>query len=138
MPDDTDYINIEQYQELQEASQKHSKYGNKRVKADGYTFDSQAEYSRYCELKLLVKAGEIKRLRVHPPFQISDAFTVYQTGELVKARYYEADFEYYDVERMRRVVEDVKGKRTALFDLKWDLVRYRNRDEHIDFVLKNV
>jgi len=38
----------------------------------------------------------------------------------VRAAWYEADFQYYD---NGIVVEDVKGKETALFRLKWKLVR---------------
>jgi len=133
-----EFMDLEQYHALLEFQPNRSKYGNKRVKADGYTFDSQAEYQRYCELKTLQRTGEISLLRVHPRFVIMEAYTIYTTGERIKARHYEADFEYYDVESMRRVVEDVKGKRTDVFNLKWDLVRKAYQDEPIDWVLVNV
>jgi len=120
-----EFMDIEQYHALQASGETRSKYGNKRVKTDGYTFDSKAEYRRYLELKVLQRAGEISRLEVHPAFIVMDAYTVPRTGELVKARKYVADFGYQDLERMHHVVEDIKGKRTALFNLKWDLVRVR-------------
>jgi hypothetical protein len=100
-----------------------SKYGNKRVKADGYTFDSQAEYRRWQELKLLEQAGEISDLEVHPKFIISpggrDAFT----GKVIRKRTYEGDFAYIELDTDRQIIEDTKGVATQVFRLKWDLVR---------------
>ena len=52
-----------------------SKYNAKRVKRDGYTFDSKAEAKRYWELKQLEKAQEIAFLEVHPKFILQPAFT---------------------------------------------------------------
>jgi hypothetical protein len=81
-----------------------SKYGNTRVEEDGYTFDSKAEHRRYQELKLMVAAGEIEGLFVHPPFDlhVND----------VKIGRYTADFEYWDVVTGKLVVEDVKSSAT--------------------------
>ncbi len=46
------------------------KYGNRKVKVDGYTMDSQAEAQRYTYLKLLQMAGEISNLEVHEVFEL--------------------------------------------------------------------
>ena len=35
------------------------KYGNQKIVSGGEVFDSKREYRRWCELKLLEKAGEI-------------------------------------------------------------------------------
>ena len=40
-----------------------TKYKNKKVSVDGIEFDSKLEANRYCELKLLQRANEIKNLR---------------------------------------------------------------------------
>ena len=37
-----------------------SKYGSRKVKKDGMTFDSIREYNRWRELKLLERAGKIE------------------------------------------------------------------------------
>lgn len=47
-----------------------NKYGARKVKADGFVFDSLAEYSRYCELVILQKTGAICGLQVHPKFEL--------------------------------------------------------------------
>lgn len=101
-----------------------SKFGNRKVVIDGYTFDSQAEGRRYRELKLLEAAGVIGCLRVHPPYQLQEGYKHAETGKRVQAIRYEADFEY--IEDGKVVVEDVKAwdkKKqqfilTAVFKLK--------------------
>ena len=83
-----------------------TKYNNKRVKEDGYTFDSKAEHRRYLQLKICVKAGVITKLKVHPRFVL--------TAGIV----YVADFEYMQDGgdgRPRKVVEDVKGVKTGVY-----------------------
>jgi hypothetical protein len=106
-----------------------NKYGNKRVKADGYTFDSQAEYRRYCELKLLEQAGEIIDLEVHPKFSLTPRGLDLWSRKPIRPRKYEGDFQYQEDGHL--VVEDVKGAATQLFKLKWDIVRLRY--PHIEF-----
>lgn len=88
------------------------KYGNKPVRLDnGITFDSQAEYRRWIELKLLVDAGVIKELERQPKYKLTCGGkpVMYETGRQAT---YTADFRYWDIEKNRRVVEDVKGKDT--------------------------
>ena len=79
-----------------------SKYGNKKVKLEGYVFDSRAEASRYQELRLMEKANAIHALEVHPTF--------YFSINNVSLGYYKADFQYW--ENGRRIVEDVKSEAT--------------------------
>lgn len=106
-----------------------SKYGNKTAYADGYRFDSLAEYHRYMELKLLETAGELSDLRVHPRYLLQEGFRY--KGKTERPIYYEADFEYLDTETSTRVVEDVKGKRTSVYTLKRKLFLAKHR--HFDF-----
>ena len=93
-----------------------SKYGNRRVKLDGYLFDSQAEARRYGELVLLQRAGEIHYLRVHPSYLLHAGFKV--GGKPYQPITYIADFEY--LEGCKTIVEDVKGRGvvTPVFRIK--------------------
>jgi hypothetical protein len=81
---------------------KKSKYNNVKVEADGFTFDSKKEYSRYLDLKAQVKSGEISELQHHV------TFTFVHNG--IKIGGYEADFTYN--RGGKEVVEDVKSKAT--------------------------
>jgi len=96
-----------------------NKYNARKVKDDGYTFDSKAEHRRYCELKLLQAAGEISSLRVHPKYELMPGFTDW-TGKRQRNISYIADFEYLEQPSMNLVVEDVKSKptMTPVFRLK--------------------
>jgi hypothetical protein len=93
-----------------------SKYGNRKTRVDGITFDSKAEARRFGELKLLQKAGEIKHLKVHSRYSLS--------LHLVKLGFYEDDFSYYDMRQKRMVYEDVKGYRKGC---AYDLFRLKKK-----------
>jgi len=102
-----------------------SKYGAKKVKMDGYTFDSKAEATRYWELKQLVKKQEIAFLEVHPKFVLQPAFTY--RGLRIRQITYTADFKYSEGDKI--VIEDVKGGNatmTQLFNVKWKMAKYQN------------
>jgi hypothetical protein len=98
-----------------------SKYGAKRAEQDGITFDSLAEWRRYQELKLLLAAGEIADLRVHPRYTLLEAFTDAQ-GRKHRPLVYVADFAYFEVFSGLEVVEDVKGMETREFKIKEKLL----------------
>lgn len=104
-----------------------NKYNAHKVTLDGITFDSLAEYSRYCELKLLERAGEISGLEVHKVFTLQDAF-IYQ-GKKERRITYETDFLYCDDNGL--VIEDVKGVQTEAFKLKWKMMKYKYKN--VDF-----
>lgn len=93
-----------------------NKYGNVKAEADGMVFDSRKERERYLELKLLVKAKEIRELVCQPRFLILEKF-----GK-DRARYYVSDFAYFEKDDKgyysRRVVEDCKGYKTETYKLK--------------------
>jgi hypothetical protein len=89
------------------ASWTRSKYRAVPTEVDGHRFASQAEARRFGELKLLEKAGEIRRLELQPAFPL--AVLGVTLGEFV------ADFQYEqrgDEGIWKFVVEDVKGMRT--------------------------
>jgi hypothetical protein len=94
------------------------KYGAKATTLDGIRFASIAESRRYAELLLLQKAGEIECLELQPRFPIIVKGITVAT--------YIGDFRYRVVKGMRgslTVVEDVKGVRTPVYQLKKKLVR---------------
>lgn len=112
--------------------QKSGRYGNvRKIEEDGHRFDSFREYRRYWELKALQAGGLINNLTVHPSYDIVIGGVPImvcsnQHGKWDRQLRYEADFEYYDYELGREVIEDVKmqsGHRTAVYRLKRALMK---------------
>lgn len=118
------------------------KYGNRKVVVDGIEFDSQKEARRYCELKLLQRAGKITDLQLQREFELIPAqyetFARYgKTGKrlqdgkrcIEKSCTYKADFAYMKDGQL--VVEDAKGYRDpasagyAKFVIKRKLLLWR-------------
>lgn len=92
-----------------------NKYGAKKVRTpDGQVFDSQMEYHRWCELRLLERAGRISGLRRQVKYELIPK----QDGE--RACTYVADFVYN--EDGKTVVEDCKGFRTEGYKVKRKLM----------------
>ena len=89
-----------------------NKYGARRLRIDGITFDSRLEADRYQQLKLLERAGEITGLEYHKKFVIIPKS---KHGNDV---YYEADFFYF--ENGKPIVEDTKSEATvtAIYKIK--------------------
>ena len=97
-----------------------SKYNNRKVEYDGYTFDSQAEYHRYLALCDRGQRGEIEQIEVHPCFILQERFFDEHGEKWIRAITYTADFRYLE-HGCHHVVEDVKGGRatqTAVFRVK--------------------
>jgi hypothetical protein len=93
-----------------------NKYGAKKIvdPATGYEFDSKKEFYRWCELRILERAGKIFDLQRQVKYELIPK----QKGE--RAVYYIADFVYY--ENGNKVVEDCKGYQTEVFRLKKKLL----------------
>ena len=94
-----------------------SKYGNKRVQADGKKFDSQKEFRHYLKLKNLAAEGKIYGLTCQVPFHFpvnGEALKYIDSNRKIK---YIADFEYFTPEG-KRVIEDVKGFKTRDYLIK--------------------
>lgn len=106
------------------------KYRNQKCSYDGMTFDSKHERDRYCELKLLQKAGKISDLRCQVPFRlVPEQREPDRTGPrggrrrgrvIEKAVDYVADFVY--IQEGKTVVEDAKGVRTKDYIIKRKLM----------------
>lgn len=115
--------------------QTESKYKSKEVTVGGETFDSSKEYRRFCELKLLQRAGKIKDLQRQVKFVLIptqyETFERYskKTGKRLKDGCkvveqecaYIADFVYTNAEG-KTVVEDTKGFKTKDYIIKRKLM----------------
>jgi hypothetical protein len=118
---------------------KKSKYHSRKITRDGVTFDSVREYRRFCELRLLEKAGEITNLQRQVTFpliptQREEPCEVYQRGKnkgmpkqgklIEKEVNYIADFVYTDAATGETIVEDAKGVKTKDYILKRKMMLY--------------
>lgn len=107
-----------------------SKYGSRKCTYDGMTFDSKRERDRYCDLRILEKAGQISDLRCQVKYTLipeqrgPDALGPKggrKRGKILeKACCYVADFVY--IKDGKTVVEDVKGVRTKDYIIKRKLM----------------
>ena len=102
------------------------KYHNRpaeRVMPDGTVrmFDSEHEATRYDELRLLEKAGEIVDLQCQKRYRLLPAQTK-KNGKVEKPVDYIADFVYRD--GIMTVVEDAKGFKTPEYVIKRKLMLY--------------
>lgn len=116
-----------------------NKYKNRKtITSDGVLHDSSLEAQRWCELKLLERAGKIKDLKRQVEYELIPA--QYETYErygkngqrlkdgvrLIERKVcYVADFVYVDVETGEDIVEDTKSaitKKNKDFVLKRKLM----------------
>lgn len=91
-----------------------SKYNAKPTVIDGIRFASKHEATRYQELKIMQRCGEVSSLELQPKFPI-------RVNDVLVCTYF-ADFRYINAEN-REIVEDAKGFRTDVFKLKKKLVK---------------
>ena len=97
------------------------KYGNRKIIRDGIEFGSIKECQRYCELKLMQRAGLISDLQMQVPFELIPSQRI--DGKVVeRAVNYIADFVYQ--QNSLKVVEDTKGMRTKDYIIKRKLMLY--------------
>ena len=140
-------------QEFKKMMQKESKYHSKKITVGGETFDSSKEYRRFCELKLLQRAGKITDLQRQVKFVLiptqREPDEIGSRGGVKKGKVieqecaYVADFVYKEpvtiettwhsneghsgtkiVHDFETVVEDTKGFRTADYIIKRKLMLY--------------
>lgn len=90
-------------------------------------FDSIAEHTRACELKILRDAGEIEELEFQPRFDLH--VPEFETDEHIKIGTYIADFCYF--EKGEFIVEDVKNKSGMTTDVAiWKIKHYQAEYGH--------
>lgn len=110
------------------------KYHNQPDSRGNLRFDSKKEARRYDELILMLKAGQIRNLRLQQQYTLQESY-ITETGERVRAIHYVADFAYerptapdkYGTVFWLPVVEDVKSRatKTAQYEMKKKLLRER-------------
>ena len=98
---------------LGSAVPRRSKYGNQKTELDGHKFASKKEARRYAQLRLLQTGKVIYGLACQPVWPL--------VVNGVRVGKYIGDFAY--IEKNRPVVEDAKGMRTPVFNLKWRMVK---------------
>jgi len=101
-----------------------SKYNAKKITIDGITFDSQAEARYYTRLLKLKKSGVVEDFAMQKVFTLLDRFAHPQTGRIVRAITYRADFEVYYSDGRVEVV-DIKGFLTPEFKIKAKMFMFR-------------
>lgn len=98
-----------------------NKFNAQAVVVDGHRFASKHEASRYRDLQVLSRAGEIRDLELQPAFPIVAHGADGQPAVVAK---YHADFRYVVVKTGEVVVEDAKSAatRTTAYRLRKRLV----------------
>ena len=94
---------------------KPSKYLNRKTVVDGITFDSAKEASRWSELQLLLRVGQISELERQERYKLEVG------GKLICT--YVADFSY--LENGVHIIEDVKSdysRKMPVYRIKKKLV----------------
>ncbi len=92
-----------------------NKFGNKKITIDGINFPSLLQGRQYQGLKLLQASGQISKLQHEVPFRLEIE------GKLICI--YRADFVYEERDNPKVVIHEAKGKETAVFRLKWKLMK---------------
>ncbi len=94
-----------------------SKYHNMPTVVAGIRFDSKKEARRYEYLMLQLQMGIICDLRLQQDFTLQEAYTTAE-GKRVRAIRYRADFAYTVCGTGEQVIEDAKGRRTDVYQIK--------------------
>lgn len=98
-----EHITLKEYKQLQQKG--NSKYKAKKTSIDGHSFDSEKEANYYTELKLRLKAGEIRGFCIQPTFILAPNLK------------YKADFIVFNNDGTSEII-DVKGMKTKEYIVK--------------------
>lgn len=99
-----------------------NKFNAVKKVVDDIEFDSTKEGNRYKQLKLLVRAGKIRDLRLQVRYDLIPK-QKFSDGSSMVGTYYLADFVYFDCDKGCEVVEDSKGAKTAVYQIKRKLMK---------------
>lgn len=97
------------------------KYNNTKTVIDGVTFASKEEAKRWCELLLLLRAGQIAELQRQVRYELAPSVKFPGDSRAKPALAYWADFTYRDAAGAL-VVEDTKGVATDVYRVKKHLM----------------
>ena len=90
--------------------------------AAGVHWDSQAEYLYWLKLQDRERRAEITELQRQYAIEVIPAFTD-QWGRKHRARVLHVDFRYVEVRTGWTWIEDVKGRMTEAFSLRWEMAQ---------------
>lgn len=109
-------MTVKEYHELLMSKEvekvKAPKYNNVITYIDGIKFDSIKESERYLELLILLRCKKITNLKCHVPFELVQKELLAGETRVKSAMKYICDFYYYDVEKKKMIIEDVKSPST--------------------------
>lgn len=104
-----------------------NKYRNKHTEVDGLIFDSKKEAERYCELKIMERAGLISDLQRQKRFELQPSFIL--NGKRYRPITYICDFYYW--QNGKWIIEDVKSditRRDKVYIMKKKLMAYKGME----------
>jgi hypothetical protein len=99
------------------------KYNNEPTEVGGKRFDSRAEARRWCDLRVLERAGAIADLQTQVRYVLVPA-QVSPSGLKEREVAYLADFVYRDTATAETIVEDVKGASPEVWRIKRKLMLF--------------
>lgn len=98
------------------------KYGAKKIRFLGHSFDSKAEYEFYLRLLADKQDGIIKEIVLQPEYELQPAFEKY--GKRYRKMVYTPDF-YVRYADGREEAIDIKGMTTTDAEMRRKLFIYR-------------
>lgn len=114
--------------------QKTNKYFNKTTKGS----DSKIEIKRLSELQYLERQGLIKDIIKQPSFVLQEGFKYKNDKRAEISIKYTADFQYFDIEKNKTIIEELKSsytKKLADYSIRRRLFKYSIKDrDDIEFV----
>lgn len=112
-----------------------NKYNNKKVETEEGVYDSKKEYRRSQQLKLLQDGRVIHSLEEQKTFVLIQG--VMYEGKKIRDITYVADFYYFDSEKEKWVIEDVKSKITrenAVYKIKVKMLKINILQHNNDII----
>ena len=113
-----------------------TKYKSKKTIVNNKEFDSVAESEYYKLLLRDEKRGKITEIELQPVFELQSSYKM--SGKTIKAITYKADFKYFDIEKQKYIIVDVKGMATEVANIKRKMFNYIYGSEYeLIWVVKN-
>ena len=101
-----------------------NKYNAKKIKVDGFLFDSQAEAKFYEYLKKQKELGVVLDFEMQKVFEVQEGFRHPRSGKWIRAIKYIPDFVVHYVGGETEVV-DIKGMKTDVYKMKAKMFMYK-------------
>lgn len=103
-----------------------AKYGNKKVKYDGYVFDSEMEKNYYIYLLSKHQKSDIE---IQPEYELQPKFRD-NGNKLIRPITYTADF------KVGNIVFDVKGMLTQQGEMRIKMFKYKYPEYKLNIIAK--